>query len=120
MLPRAIAGLQHVWMMACGANHTVALTRDGGVYSWGDGAAGQLGHPEYPTESQSTPTRVQFFDAANACAAFASAGVVHTAVQTTDGSVYMFGDGRYGKLGGGAGRKMALLPQKLRGFESLL
>ena len=88
------------------------------------------------------PTRVGYFDSHNLSAAFASAGAVHTAVTTTDGSVYTFGDGRYGKLGGGSGGgKMragsssssssssagagadgnsALLPQKIRGFEVLL
>lgn len=30
--------------MACGHNHTVALCSDGGVWTWGFGGFGRLGH----------------------------------------------------------------------------
>ena len=44
--------------MACGKNHTLALTSDGQkLYSWGDGEFGKLGVGS--TASKSTPTVVE-------------------------------------------------------------
>ena len=34
----------HITQCACGASHTVALTAQGDVYTWGRGANGRLGH----------------------------------------------------------------------------
>lgn len=33
-------------LISCGWRHTVAVTEDGQVYSWGRGVHGQLGHGE--------------------------------------------------------------------------
>lgn len=35
-----------VTQIACGDAHTVALTNEGRLYSWGGGGCGQLGHPD--------------------------------------------------------------------------
>mmetsp|Transcript_25606 Transcript_25606/g.29415 ORF Transcript_25606/g.29415 Transcript_25606/m.29415 type:complete len:95 (+) Transcript_25606:454-738(+) len=32
--------------ISCGDAHTVALSSDGKLYSWGGGGCGQLGHPD--------------------------------------------------------------------------
>jgi alpha-tubulin suppressor-like RCC1 family protein len=44
--PRPIKGLDlfKVKMLAAGEDHTVAMTEDGDVFSWGRGTNGQLGH----------------------------------------------------------------------------
>ena len=34
----------HVQQLACGWRHTLAVTQDGRVFSWGRGVNGQLGH----------------------------------------------------------------------------
>lgn len=36
--------LQHVVSIAAGFAHTVALTLDGDIYTWGSGRMGRLGH----------------------------------------------------------------------------
>lgn len=44
--PRMISCLaeKKVTRFACGANHTIAVCSDGGVWSWGFGGYGRLGH----------------------------------------------------------------------------
>ena len=46
--PQLIAALQNdrVSQFACGWRHTLALTQQGQMYSWGRGVNGQLGHAE--------------------------------------------------------------------------
>ena len=38
--------------LVAGLEHTVALTMDGGVFSWGSGRCGQLGHGGCNNETQ--------------------------------------------------------------------
>lgn len=42
--------------VACGENHSAALSLDGRVYTWGLGKTGQLGHDS--TETLENPARV--------------------------------------------------------------
>ncbi|XP_075998044.1 putative E3 ubiquitin-protein ligase HERC3 [Genypterus blacodes] len=44
-IPRALRGLCNIQVsqVACGSQHSVALTKDGQVYTWGQGPSGQLG-----------------------------------------------------------------------------
>lgn len=42
--PVTVCGLNHVIQVACGSNHTVALTRNGRVYAFGANNFGQLGN----------------------------------------------------------------------------
>ena len=44
----------------CGAAHTVAVTRNGTVYSWGSGANGRLGHGNF-TKASYKPQLVKSF-----------------------------------------------------------
>eukprot|EP00163_Fabomonas_tropica_P011463 TRINITY_DN2217_c0_g1_i4.p1 TRINITY_DN2217_c0_g1~~TRINITY_DN2217_c0_g1_i4.p1 ORF type:complete len:942 (+),score=137.88 TRINITY_DN2217_c0_g1_i4:429-3254(+) len=43
-LPERVAGISAVVQVAAGSNHSVALTKGGRVFTWGDNARGQLGH----------------------------------------------------------------------------
>ena len=44
MVARALFDGEAVLMVACGYAHTAAVTEGGGVYTFGDGDFGQLGH----------------------------------------------------------------------------
>ena len=37
-----------ILQISCGSFHSLLLTADGGVYSWGSNVHGQLGHPQVP------------------------------------------------------------------------
>jgi len=42
-MPRSVASLSGIVEVACGAYHTLALSKDGHVWAWGAGTYGQLG-----------------------------------------------------------------------------
>uniref|UniRef100_A0A4W3I5X0 X-linked retinitis pigmentosa GTPase regulator n=1 Tax=Callorhinchus milii TaxID=7868 RepID=A0A4W3I5X0_CALMI len=86
-----------VTQVSCGGSHTVILTEDN-VYTFGLGQFGQLGHGTFTFES-SVPKVVERLKKKEV--QYISCGENHTAVVTTNGLLYTFGDGRHGKLGHG-------------------
>ena len=79
------------------AFHTVFVVDGGEVYSWGEGNDGQLGHGDQVY--QHSPRRVDALVGVKVKGV--SCGLAHTAVCTTDGVVYTFGDSCCGQLGHG-------------------
>lgn len=88
----------HITEVACGSRHTVALTDKGEVFSWGDSDNGVCGHGEGDGH-QYLPRLVAGLrgDAAKQVAACG----FHTAVLTTTGHVWSWGEGKFGRLGHG-------------------
>lgn len=107
--------------VAAGAYHSLAVTADGEVYSWGTNSHAQLARPSAAL-SDARPTRVplpavvegdrggcdagasydvrtQTCAAGNARPIEVSAGVHHTLVLLSDGRVCAFGDNMYGQQG---------------------
>ncbi|KAG7257912.1 hypothetical protein CRUP_021842 [Coryphaenoides rupestris] len=94
--PQLVRGVNgRATQVACGGGHTVVLTEEG-VYTFGLGQFGQLGHGTFVFESRQ-PHTVDHFRTGRA--ARVSCGENHTAVITESGLLYTFGDGRHGKLG---------------------
>lgn len=89
---------EEVVSVACGGNHTVAVTKNGKLYSFGQGDHGQLGHGSSLLEC-SSPKQVTSLR--NICVRYVSCGESHTAIVTKHGNLYTCGDGRHGKLGMG-------------------
>ncbi|CAM9344978.1 unnamed protein product, partial [Laminaria digitata] len=86
-----------VVMMAAGLEHSLALTESGDLYSFGDNLSGQLGLGHNFTAREQTPQKVLYFSKSKivqmAC------GQDHTAILTSAGELYCFGNNRSGALG---------------------
>ena len=86
---------KNVVRFACGPRHTLALTGDGHVYSWGYGGDGQLGHGDY--QLQTMPAQIKRLQDQHIVDI--SCGEKHSCVLTSGGDVYTWGDGSLGQLG---------------------
>ncbi|XP_022749520.1 PH, RCC1 and FYVE domains-containing protein 1-like [Durio zibethinus] len=86
--------------VACGEFHTCAVTMAGELYTWGDGThnAGLLGHGT--DVSHWIPKRISG-PLEGLQVASVSCGPWHTALITSTGQLFTFGDGTFGVLGHG-------------------
>ncbi|XP_010498413.1 PREDICTED: protein RCC2 [Camelina sativa] len=91
--PKAIASLakETIVKVACGTNHTVAVDKNGFVYTWGFGGYGRLGHREQKDEW--APRRIDVFQRNNVLPpnAILSAGAANSACTAGGGQLYMWG-----------------------------
>uniref|UniRef100_A0A0A9CB76 Uncharacterized protein n=1 Tax=Arundo donax TaxID=35708 RepID=A0A0A9CB76_ARUDO len=120
--PRLVESLavSNVEYIACGEFHTCAVTASGDLYSWGDGYynAGLLGHgfgaSHWLPKRVSGPLEgVQVLSVA--------CGSWHSALITSSGKVFTFGDGVFGTLGHG-NRESVAYPKEvetLSGFRTM-
>jgi alpha-tubulin suppressor-like RCC1 family protein len=76
--------------VACGENHTLALSREGICYSWGSNRCGQLGRStERGGTRHDVPSRVG--DALNnKTVSFISCGTEHSAAVSSEGELFAF------------------------------
>ncbi|RLN54896.1 hypothetical protein BBJ29_007719 [Phytophthora kernoviae] len=84
-----------ITMVACGAQHSLAITDAGELYTWGSGEDGRLGHGDM--RDRAVPRKVMSLLRENVVNA--SCGGAHTAVLTAKSTVFTFGRGRNGRLG---------------------
>ena len=110
LLPKKVEALagQRAIAVSAGTRHSLALTADGAVWSWGDGAFGKLGHGD--EQNQLLPKKIELLAGQRAIAV--SAGEYHSTALTTDGAVWSWGYGGYGQLGHGDEQDQ-LLPKKI-------
>ena len=97
--------------VAAGSNHTLCITADGSLFSWGGNDSSQLGVGD--TEDRHAPTRVTNLQGKRVV--HVAAGEVHTICSTENGSVFTWGRGDNGKLGLGDDESDRLLPTLVRG-----
>eukprot|EP00300_Choanocystis_sp_HF-7_P000704 c10579_g1_i1.p1 GENE.c10579_g1_i1~~c10579_g1_i1.p1 ORF type:complete len:704 (+),score=110.67 c10579_g1_i1:32-2143(+) len=74
--------------LSCGDRHAAAITDKGGLWTWGDGGMGQLGHGT--AESKDVPTEVDSRHFGQDNVEDVACGAAHTAVVAA-GRVYLFG-----------------------------
>ena len=102
--PRCIESLSAECIVQVSANkyHSVAITSEGHLYSWGHGRGGRLGHGNEVTQPEPLMLRSLLKHRMKQIAT----GENHTIVVTYDGVVFIWGSDRYGQLGiGGKSNK---------------
>ena len=114
LLPKKIEAFtgQRVVAVSAGVFHSIALTADGGVWSWGDGRHGRLGHGD--EQDQLLPKKVEAFAGQRVVAV--SAGPSHSLALTADGTVFAWGEGKDSCLGHGEDVSNQLLPKKVEAW----
>ncbi len=76
-------------MVACGFCHTVAVTEEGAVWSWGRGTRGQLGHNNH--DDMLAPARVGQEQFGGAKIVAADCGLGHSVAVSEDGGLFTWG-----------------------------
>ncbi len=104
--------------ISTGYYYTCALDDDGKAYCWGSGNSGELGngnHKEGDIDYFSTvPVSVNMNGALNGKKLEGiTTGVQHTCAYDTEGKVYCWGDGGYGKLGTGSLAEKVDVPKEI-------
>ena len=84
--------------VAMGRQHTIALTEDGDVYTWGWNNSGQLGNGT--TTSSNTPVQIQIGDGVRVSQVYADN--YSSAALTADGQLYVWGKNDCGQFGDGS------------------
>ncbi|XP_049804341.1 probable E3 ubiquitin-protein ligase HERC4 isoform X1 [Schistocerca nitens] len=106
-LVRSLMGIP-IAIIACGGNHSFAVSKSGAVYGWGKNVFGQLGLNDdinklYPTQLKTLRSaKVKYI----AC------GEDFSVFLTKDGGVFTCGSGTYGQLGHGSTCN-EILPRKV-------
>ena len=92
-------GESHVLTAACGTQHTLAVTKDGTLWSWGSGAVGHVAKGKHTQNHWLVPTRIEAQHFGNSKIISAAAGNwgeweqqgEHSAAVTEDGGLYTWG-----------------------------
>ncbi|CAA2996877.1 PH, RCC1 and FYVE domains-containing 1-like [Olea europaea subsp. europaea] len=117
--PRLVESLSFcsVNFVACGEFHTCAVTMAGELYTWGDGThnAGLLGHGT--DISHWIPKRISG-PLEGLQVSMVTCGPWHTALITSTGQLFTFGDGTFGVLGHG-NRENVSYPREVDSLSGL-
>lgn len=109
--------VSNVDFVACGEYHTCAVTSSNDIYTWGDGIfnSGILGHGT--DASHWIPKRV-LGSLEGLQVLSVACGTWHSALATSNGKLYTFGDGTYGVLGHGD-RESVAYPREVQLLSGL-
>ncbi|XP_041797320.1 probable E3 ubiquitin-protein ligase HERC6 [Chelmon rostratus] len=82
--------------ISCGEAHSAVLTKDGEVFTFGEGRHGQLGH-----SSSADELKPRLVEGVDGPASQISCGRRHTLVLGSSGQLWAFGNGAKGQIGSG-------------------
>ena len=97
LVARVLFDGEAVLMVACGQDHTAVVTEGGGVYTFGKGGQGRLGHGN--EENQLAPRRVPAAAFNGERGVMVAVGYAHTVALSEAGHVFTWGWGVSGQLG---------------------
>jgi len=86
---KAVFGGSPVLTVACGGAHTLAVTKDGALWTFGNGQYGQLGHSD--GNIRLMPMRIEAQHFGNAKIVSVAAGYLQSAAVTDEGTLYTWG-----------------------------
>lgn len=119
--PQRIESLEKVRadQVAAGASHSMVLSSEGQVYTFGWGASGRLGHGD--VAAQREPVRVAALLGVRICQV--SGGATHSLAVGDAGELYAWGGGSHGRLGLGTVENQPLpvqvpLPAEVRIWQA--
>lgn len=112
--PGRISGLSDAVSVVSSSGHTLVLRKDGSVWSWGENDHGQLG---YPTQEKYSGVPQQIPGLDSVVDISAQLGV--SQVLKSNGTVWGFGWGADGRLGGAAQKDMNPLMQ-IEGLKNIV
>ena len=95
LTPTLYSGANDFKQLVAGPNFNFAVTTAGQVMAWGDNSHGQLGFPR--SHNGCLPAQIQALRGETVVTV--AAGVQHVLALTATGTVYSWGDNRYGALG---------------------
>jgi alpha-tubulin suppressor-like RCC1 family protein len=115
LTPRPTAALQGVRVcgVAAGAQQSIVVSTAGRLYSFGYGGGGHLGHGDH--EEQLAPRLVEALQDVRVSAV--AAGQAHP-LALSEGKVYSFGSGQFGKLGH-CNTAAQLTPRVIEGLQGV-
>ncbi|MQL86305.1 hypothetical protein Taro_018835, partial [Colocasia esculenta] len=100
-------------MVALGSEHSIALTDDGNVLSWGAGRCGRLGHGPRSgilgfsgSSSEYSPRLIKNFE--DVKVKRVAAGLLHSACIDEQGSLFLFGEKTTDRLGFGEAKNTSI------------
>ena len=99
---------ERIVAVSCGVRHCVAVASSGALFSWGEGAQGQLGHGDRVALLQ--PRKVKQLIGRRVVQA--ACGTAHTVAVGADGELFSWGSGASGCLGLGS-TDAKLLPKEV-------
>src|SRR3990172_6090679 len=115
LTPVPVSGLTGVADIASGASHSLAIKKDGTVWTWGNNDSGQIGDGSFGT-NRLTPVQVNGLTGFVAVAG----GVSHTVALKNDGTVWTWGDNDYGQLGDGTSGTNSAIPIQVNGLTEVI
>ena len=115
LVAQAVFDGEAVLMVTCGAWHTAVVTEDGGVYTFGRGDDGRLGHGD--EDDYLVPMLVPRSAFNGERVVMVAVGNSHTVALSEAGHVFTWGDGGFGQLGLGDQEKQ-LAPRQVEAGPS--
>ncbi|MEJ0078273.1 MAG: hypothetical protein WDO17_23095 [Alphaproteobacteria bacterium] len=113
-VPAAVAGLSDVLAVSAGSGHSIALKRDGTLWTWGYNGEGQLG-TRAPADSRfPKPEQVSGLSGIKAVVA----GDLHCLALKGDGTVWAWGNNWHGQLGDGT-KNSSSTPSQVTGLSDI-
>jgi|TARA_B110000285_G_C14737930_1_gene429471 alpha-tubulin suppressor-like RCC1 family protein len=98
-VPKSLSFDILIKLVACGAKHSLILSKRGELFSIGSNSQGQLGLNDRELEYTTAPLLIQDFQTLGAQVEQLACGANHNLVLTRDGQLFSWGSNQHGECG---------------------